>query len=398
MYSEESSFEFIKNDICNFEVLSKIHLLKPKVNIITSVFFKREQYYKNYAIYTKGLDRVLKFVDDKRYNDLAKGGFVYVLFIDTHVANDSVIRAKIDACRNCVPVLFGCSEYIVNDYHVDLFGTLVRFFPLFNFEKNPCDIVICIDIDLHGEDYIRLKNLMKYKHKGITAAGDIARYFYMGINPYIYAGLMCFNQKKLDHDIIMNFIKNADKIESKGNYGKRDTTYGYGIDEIFLNEYLLPKIGNVNIIIDYQISYFLFHSKPHLIESDRIDKTSEILSIILGEYDPNDNTNVSTHTNTNISSKTKVEKQFEIIDKATYQIHERTPENDEISRRFTGVIEHLVDNKNVWIEKKVLMFIHKYLLHIISANLIINYNYKKGVTGTKVYDVIYDTDSENAVI
>jgi len=376
-----SSFEFIKNDICHFEVLSKVHLLKPGVDILVSVFFKRDKYYKNYAIYTKGLEKVLKFVDDKRYNDIEKGGYPYVLFIDKHVANDPDLRSKIDACHNCVPVLFGCSEYMVDDYHIDLFGTLVRFFPMFNFEKNPCNVVICIDIDLHGEDYVRLKNIMRYKHKGITAAGDIARHLYMNMNPYIYAGLMRFDQKKLDYDIIMTFIKNADKVESVGNYGKRFTTYGHGIDEIFLNEYLLPKLGDINIIIDYQISYFLFHSKPHLIEPDRIEQTTEILSTIIGPYD---------------KVGLDVEDKFSIIDKATYQIRERTPKNDEISRRFTKVIEYLVDNKKVWIEKKVQMFIHKYLLHIISANIIIKYNYKKGILGTDNYDAIYDTDSENA--
>lgn len=386
MYSETSSFEFIKNDICSFEVLSKIHLLKPKVNIITSVFFKREQYYKNYSIYTKGLERVLNFVDNKKYNDIDKNGFVYVLFIDKHVANDPEIRSKIDACKSCVPVLFGCADYIVDDYHIDLFGTLVRFFPFFDFEHNPCNIVICIDIDLHGEDYIRLKNLIKYKHKGITAAGDISRYLYLDINPYIYANLMCVNRKKLDHKIIMDYIENADKIESKGNYGKRNTTYGFGIDEIFLNEYLLPKLGNVNIIIDYQISYFLFHSNKHLTEPDRIDKTSEILSIILGPYDEAP------------VADGRAEKQFDIIDKATYQIRERTTKNNEISRRFTGVIEHLIENKNVWLEKNILMFIHSYLLHVISANVVISYDYKKGILGAKIYDAVYDTDSENAVI
>lgn len=376
-----SSYEFIKNDICNFEVLSKIHLLKPGVNILTSVFFKREQYYKNYGIYTKGLEKVLKFVDDKRYNDIDNGGYPYVLFIDRHVAEDDDIRSKIDACRSCIPVLFGCSEYMDNDYHVDLFATLVRFFPMFDFEKNPCSITICIDIDLHGEDYVRLKNLMKYKHKDITAAGDIARHLYMNMNPYIYAGLLCFNRKKLDHKIIMDFIKNANKIKSLGNYGKRLTTFGHGIDEIFLNEYLLPKLGEINIIIDYQVSYFLFHSKPHMLEPARVNKTDEILSTIIGPYD---------------QGGFSVEDKFEFIDKATYQIRESTPTNDEISRRFTKVIEYLVEHKNVWIEKNVLMFIYNYLLHIISSNIIIKYSYKKGILDTKTYDTIYDTDSENA--
>src|SRR5579872_2477897 len=167
-----SVFEFIKNDICTFTVLNRVHLLKPGVNIIVSVFFKREKYYKNFAIYTRGLERLLKFVDDKNYNDIDNDGFVYLLFIDNHVADDPELRTMIENCHNCVPVLFGCSEYMKDGYHLDLFGTLVRFFPMFDFDKNPCNIVICVDIDLHAEDYFRLQNLMKYKHKGVTSAGD----------------------------------------------------------------------------------------------------------------------------------------------------------------------------------------------------------------------------------
>ena len=99
------------------------------------------------------------------------------------------------------------------------------------------------------------------RHRGVTGAGDISRYLYMGLVPYIYAGLLCFNHAKIDKKVIIDFISNVDTIESKGHYGKRLTPFGYGIDEIFINEFFLPKIGKINIIIDYQPSYFLFHSK-----------------------------------------------------------------------------------------------------------------------------------------
>lgn len=373
-------FEFLKNEICDFEVLGKTHLLKPDVDILVSVFFKRSQYYKNFAIYVKGLRKVLAFVDDKQFNDVDNGGFVYVIFIDKHVANDPEIRTMIDSCHSCVPILFGCSEYMQNEYHVDLFGTLVRFFPMFDFDENPCNIVICIDIDLHDEDYVRLKNVMKIRHDGITAAGDIARYLYLDLVPYIYAGLLCFNRKKVDHNIIISFIRNADKIESKGHYGKRLTPFGYGIDEIFINEFFLPKLQKVNIIIDYQPSYFLFHSKKYLIEPERIEKTSEIFSTILGPYD---------------KPGLSAEEKFDIIDKSTYQIRDKTDQNDEISRRFTKVIEYLYQNKKTWIENQIIKFIYMYLKNIITANIIISYDYEKGITAVKKYDAIYDSDSIN---
>ncbi|VBB18009.1 hypothetical protein YASMINEVIRUS_472 [Yasminevirus sp. GU-2018] len=369
--------EFLTNEICKLTVLGKAHLLTQGVDILVSVFFKRDQYYKNFGTYVKGLQKVLNFVDNTEYNDPKNGGYVYVLFVDKHVANDPKIRGMIDRCRNCVPVLFGCSDYMQGEYHTDLFGTLVRFFPMFDFENNPCNIVICIDIDLHEEDYVRLKSLMKHKHKGVTAAGDIARYLYVGLNPYIYAGLVCYNRKRTDHKTIINFVRNADKIESTGHYGKRLTTFGYGIDEIFLNEYLLPKIGQINVVIDYQLSYFLFHSKNYLVDPERSDKTSEILSTILGPYDK-----------PNIS----IDEKFKMIDEITYQVRELTDKNDEISRRFTKVIEHLVDSKKIWLEKKVLMFIHDYLRNVVSSNAVITYDYTEGVTDVKHYEATYDSD------
>lgn len=374
-------FEFLKNEICNFEVLGKTHLLKPGVNILVSVFFKRSQYYKNFGIYVKGLRKVLTFVDDKNFNDVDNDGYVYVLFIDKHIANDPEIRAMIDSCHSCVPVLFACSEYMQNDYHVDLFGTLLRFFPMCDFDKNPCNIVICIDIDLHDEDYVRLKNVMKYRHKGITGAGDISRYLYVNLVPYVYAGLISFNHKKFDHKTIMSFIKNVDKIESKGHYGKRLTPFGYGIDEIFINDFFLPKNKKINIIIDYQPSYFLFHSKKYLMEPSRIEKTSEIFSTILGPYDKPGLT---------------AEEKLNLVDKITYQIRDKTNQNDEISRRFTKVIEYLYQHKKIWMETQIIQFIYMYLRHIISANIVINYDYEKGITGAKAYDTVYDSDSVNA--
>jgi hypothetical protein len=167
--------DLLPNDICSFTILRNKSLLVPGVNALVSVFFKRDTYYKNFDIYTRGLSKVLKFVDDPKQND-PKKPFIYVLFIDKHVADDKSIRSMIDKTKLCVPILFEAPKYMVNDYHIDLFGTLIRFFPMFNYNNNPFNAVICIDIDLHGEDYVRLKNLMRFKHKGVTTAADVARY------------------------------------------------------------------------------------------------------------------------------------------------------------------------------------------------------------------------------
>jgi hypothetical protein len=376
-------FEFLNNDICKFEVLQNKHLLVDGVNILVGVFFKRDQYYKNFQTYVEGLSRLLKFVENEKINPKGKGQFIYALFIDQNIVDDAEIMKIIDGCKLCVPVLFKCSKYMLGSYHIDLFGSLVRFFPMFDFPNNPCGIVVCTDVDLHGEDYARLSSLIKNKPKGITGAGDIARVLYSNLTPYVYANLICYNKKKHDHKIIIDFIENAENIKSKGLYGKRLTAFGFGVDEIFINDILLPTTGGINIIIDYQLCYFLFHSKKRIMDEQRSDITNKILSIVLGPY-----------ANENMSVSQKIE----FIDKNTYQIRKRTEINNELSRRFTKVVEHLVEAGKSWMERTVLQFIYKHLRHVVSANVVVQYEYKKGITRADTYETVNDTEgaSNNA--
>src|SRR4051794_18982131 len=113
--------ELLNNDICVFQILDKQELIKNNMNILVSVFFKRDQYYKNFGIYVKGLQNILRFVDDKHYNN-ERNKFTYILFIDQNIADDEKIMNLIRNCKNCVPVLFKCAKYIKDNYHIDLFG------------------------------------------------------------------------------------------------------------------------------------------------------------------------------------------------------------------------------------------------------------------------------------
>lgn len=376
--------KFLNNNICKFEILQNENLLTSAaenasdgINILVGAFFKRDQYYKNFDIYAKGLRRLLKFVDDEKSNPPGKDQFIHVLFIDQNIVDDAEIMEIIDSCKLCVPVLFKCSKYMIGSYHVDLFGSLVRFFPMFDFPNNPTKIVICTDIDLHNEDYVRLESLIKNKLTGIVAAGDITRVLLSRLTPYVYANLICYNRKKLNRKFILNFIENADKIESKGHYGKRLTPFGFGIDEIFINDVIIPSIGEISIIIDYQICYFMFYSKSRIMDESRTDTTNKILSIILGSYDDN-----------NLSIAQKIE----FIDKNTYQIRKKTEINNELCRRFTKVIEHLVESGKSWMEMTTLKFIYNYLRHVISANVIIQYEYKKGIIRADAYETVNDSE------
>ncbi len=371
--------EFLTNDICKFEILNKVDLLENKVNILTSVFFKRNEYYKNFGIYVRGLQKVLAFVDDKN-NNPDENRFIFVLFIDHNIANDETLMRMINNSRNTVPVKFHCEIYIKNNYHQDLFGTLIRFFPMFDFPNNETNITICIDIDLHDEDYVRLQCIMKHKIKGVTASADIVRLIYENKAPYIYAHLVSYNSEKYDHRIIMDFILNAENIKSKGIYGKRLTPFGFGVDEIFLNDFLLPEIKNYKCIIDYQISYFLYHSNSRIIDKNKIDQSTKILPMILGDL---------------LTVDMNVSEMLNFIDKNTYGIRNRTDINNELSRRYTSVIEYLEESKKHWLEKNVQHFVHKYLKNIISACIVLEITYDTKLNDVKIYNAVHDNDYVN---
>jgi len=373
--------DLLTNDICDFEIISKHDLLKPNMNILTTVFFKRDQYYKNFGIYVKGLQRLINFIDDSKSNPYDKNHpnnhFKLLLFIDQNINDDSTIMNIIKSSRNTIPILFKCSEYMTGQYHTDLFGTLVRFFPMTDLENNPFNVSICVDVDLHDDDYSRVVSLIRHKPKGITVSADMTKIFYQNTSPYAYAGMICYNRPKISFNTLSSFIKNADKIESKGNYGKRETTFGYGIDEIFLNDYLLKSVATFKIIIDYQLSYFFYHSKPRLLDKSMIDVSNELLSIMLGSLN---------------DAKMQTEEKINLIDKLTYQTKTITDTTNELSCNFSQILHQLAKIKKYWFEPKVQDFIHKYLSHVIATILVVKTNSKGDINGVRHYDTIYDSD------
>jgi hypothetical protein len=289
----------LTNNICELQILSKAHLIfeddntSKNVNLLSGVFFKRPGYYKNFGVYVSGLARTVKFIDEynrevdkllsvpeaERSHTSEK--FYFLLFIDHNVRDDDGIMRIINSSKNVIPVLFSCPGYMEDKYHVDLFGTLVRFFPMFTFENNPAKTVISIDIELNREDRRKVYGLMKHIPPGVTASGEIHKLIYNGEVPYIYSGTLCYNREKFDSELITKFIESAHTIVGTGHYGKRKTTFGYGIDEMFLNSHLIPAVKNYSIIIEYQISYFLYYSQTYITKQKRSDITHEMLKMIL---------------------------------------------------------------------------------------------------------------------
>lgn len=393
--NEDIDIDVFKNNICKLTVLNKTKYIRKKINALSAVFFKSKDYYKNYSIYVSGLKKLMYLVD-RSYSD-----FKLILFIDINVKNDDELMSMIRRSRKTIPILFLCQKYMIDDYHIDLFPTLVRFFPFFNFENNFTKKVIMVDIDLKHDDRNKLRSLIKIDNKNITCAGDLAQMIYDNKKPYLYAGMVSVPDKKYEKNIITDFIENAYKIKSKGYYEKRLTTYGYGIDEIFLND-VLVKNDDFSIIIDYQISYFIYHSRKYLLNKERRKKSYKTIKLIidgLEELDINEYTQenrfefkdqLTTSTKIIPDDNSTLEELLDFIDQNTYSIRNKTNINDILSIRFYEAIKYSLDENKTFLEKSVMDFISTHLLNIISCKLLVTIGNNR-IKSVKKYEIIYDS-------
>ena len=368
---------FWENNICTFVVVQNEELLeKPNTSAVVLSMFKREEYYKHFGIYRKGLKRSLQFIEE--FNAAhPTNSYILVMFIDSNIYKDNHIMSLIKNKPFVVAVTFSCANFKQGEYHLDLFGTLVRFFPMFDFPNNPIGCTIIIDVDLHEDDIQRVEQLMIHKPSGLTAAG-VCYPLLLGKNEgYIYAGSMCINvDTKYDRSILNNFIQNAHTHESLGYYKKRTTTFGYGVDEIFLNEILLPIIKSYNISFVYQISYILFHAKKRLFKN-HAKTTEEVFSYLLGKYDIPNST---------------VDEKYTLIDSLTYHVATSNEKNSYIVKRFYDVIEYCIQNKKKWLPSAITKFIHENLQNVISAIVIVHTDSSGDIKNTTLYDAIYTDD------
>jgi hypothetical protein len=351
---------YLKNNICEFEILTKWDKNK-KYNILSSSFFKMGSHYKNFNIYVKGLKKLILMLK-------LQSKYVLRIFIDEHIKNDKEIYHILINSDKVQIVLFKCSNYInESKFHIDVFGALVRLFPIFNFDYNDSLNVIVIDIDLNNEDIHKLKILMKYntENKEIVGMGMINKLLITKYLPHFFCGLFGVFNAKFSKSIILDFIKDASNIKNKGIYGKRLKPFGYGTDELFLNEYFLYandykniKDIKLGILFNYDINWFLYYYKNELLE-DMASRTYNYLKIIIGKfYKPN------------MTS----EQMFDIIDKFTYQKKSNDINKIYISNNFYKIIQELNFKNIEWFSIEYIKLIFKKFINIIDCLAIIYFN------------------------
>lgn len=358
--------KYLENSICDFELLFDIDYNK-KVNILSTCFFKMGAHYKNFNIYVNGLKRLINSIEKQSDYKLR-------IFIDSHIKNDKEIFPLLKASKSVQIVVFKCSNYYKDNYHIDVFGALVRLFPVFDFPNNDAKNVITIDIDLNQEDMKSLMIFLKYdtKKAQIVGKGTTQVILVEKKLPHFFLGLCGFYNKKYSSNIITDFIINAHNIKDKGIYGKRIKTFGYGTDELFLNEYFIYKDEvtiktELGILFDYDINWFLFYYKPDLLVYEP-QLTNKYLNFILEDYKkPN----------------SSIEQMFHSIDKSIYKV----PYSDEkklfITKKFYMLIKQLLSKSTEWFDLDNMKLIDKYYHNIIECTSIVFFDMKTNIINIK---------------
>ena len=352
--------KYLENKLCDFEILTEWDRSK-KYNILSACFFKMNNHYKNFNTYIKGLKNIVILLN-------SQSKYVLRIFIDEHIKSDNNIYTILKSSNKIQIVLFKCLNYLdKKSFHIDVFGALVRLFPIFNFNFNDALNVIVIDIDLNFEDINKLKILLNYntEKKEIIGMGMIDRLLITKYKPHFYCGLFGIFNIKFDKSIILNFILNAPNIKDTGIYNKRITSYGYGTDELFINDYFLYSNSLQNIkgiklgmLINYDINWFLYHYKNELLH-DKASITYSNLKFILGKF---------------YKSYITSEEMFNLIDKLIYKKKSSDPIKIYLSNNYSKLIKDLYTKKLEWFCKENIKLIYKYFLNIVDCLGIIYFN------------------------
>ena len=296
--------EYLQNNLCKFKPLFNINYNIKKNLICCCIFKMSNKGYKEFSIYLNGLYKMYKYVINNLKNYRIR------LFIDNSIYKDKNIMDILNKMVKIEIVLYECKELLLKNnknFHEGLFGTLIRFFPMFDFPNNDANIVLITDVDdfsfnkvLNTIDIMKKNN--KIKNIYVLKLGNISKnvkYKYFSykniITPYCIAqSIVSF--LKINHNVIIDFInkvKKSNKIYSyyyemlkdnklsNGSLQKfiKNTNFIYGIDEYFINKTLTDYLIDNKLPFANDIKFEVL-SLFYYILSDDLYKTPEQIKLL----------------------------------------------------------------------------------------------------------------------
>lgn len=300
---EKNNIKYLENEICEFEPLTPIDYSIKKNIISLSLFKMKEGGYKNFLSYLSGI-KILSDVSRRKNLEVR-------IFIDDTIKNDQKTMNFLKKYDNITLILYKCQNFLIDKHHVGLFGTLVRFFPLFNFPNNDAKIVFLADADTKEKYIMHLIELYELLKKNkVLKKVNLAyngRYFHVNISPDKIKNLSNNNEeeiylpyciaqkffgvKKITKKPLVKFIK---KIQLYMNDETRpqkilsdyfitpdkfkikcENNICFGIDEYFINKilfkYMLVKKIPFCYSNSYNLAQFYYFKHPKNIDQNLIN-------------------------------------------------------------------------------------------------------------------------------
>jgi len=274
----------MENDICNFTIIESP--TRRYANTVNLVFFRAIPLYKNFQKYIDGLKRwkgyMTKYYPDSQLQ----------IFVDKTIAADPVIQPILEK-MNARIYLFDCPEYKIDDtFHIGLFATMMRFYPIFDINTRPLKIAHVQELE-PDDDFVyrfalmdkasrmKFNNKLTFLYAGRRIFEEIDGFgFSFGENinyPWIIAGRFTLFEK-IPFELFKNFLHDIDSGKKFFNkyqnniegvkIKKEHGNYSFGVDEMFLNFIILPWLiendKNIGIQLDYKISYPVYYMKEKI--------------------------------------------------------------------------------------------------------------------------------------
>lgn len=268
------------NDICKFEVIQNPN--RRYASTVNLVFFRAVPLTKNFQKYIDGLKKweseYMKYYPDCQLQ----------VFVDEHVLKEEKVANILEKLKARV-IIFKCPEYFIeNNFHIGLFGTMIRFYPLFDVNTHPLKVAHIQELEpdsdsvptfekldklgnmKHGADLIYTTNkfytggLMSNKYK-------FEKFIYY---PWIVAGIFSAYEK-IPFKVFTDYLDDVKEGKKKffniyqgwkaaeGYQKSEHGKYSFGVDEIFLNDYYLGyliKTGKtIGIFTEYKIAHPVYY-------------------------------------------------------------------------------------------------------------------------------------------
>lgn len=305
---------YLQNNVCEFTPLFDLDGRKKK-NIVSVSLFKMDTgHYKNFQKYLGGLTNLVDYIHHQHKD------FTVRLFIDNSIYQDKNLFTLLQKLDMEI-VVYSCPNFMIKDqYHYGLFGTLVRFFPLFDFPNNDAYIVIIQDSDfvqnklnslfqfiltLDLQNIDRDFYIMKLSHLSYDFPAHPILYkniINMYTNAQAFVGISRVHSAVLTD--YLHSVKNnsGDTIFSyfygTGKFNKTDTAFMgshnfmYGVDEYFMNNHFMKylidhKMPFININeMDLFTKIYHYFKYFHITKPDKTSQKTmgQLLNLILRRY------------------------------------------------------------------------------------------------------------------